>query len=289
MRAQITIRYVGLMFNWRTSLNPFMRKPAWRELNELAWEEKLVQLKNPETRRRMIEEPSDYGADGSVANLVGLLEAFDIMYATAGPIDYEPDPANSIGARARRLGVSPLELIYDALMADDGHGFVIEAMMNYAHGNYDHIFEMMDYEGSIFSLSDGGAHVGMICDASAPTFLLTHWARDRARGPKRTLEDVIRRQTSDTASFYGLMDRGVLAPGYLADINVIDQENLAVHAPTIVDDLPAGGRRLDQAATGYRWTIVSGEVIAKDDQPTGALPGRLVRGAKAPAKVAAFA
>lgn len=278
MRAQITIRYVGLMFNWRTSLNPFMRKPAWRELNELAWEEKLVQLKNPETRRRMIEEPSDYGADGSVANLAGLLEAFDIIYATAGPIDYEPDPANSIGARARRLGVSPLELIYDALMADDGHGFVIEAMMNYAHGNYDHIFEMMDYEGSIFSLSDGGAHVGMICDASAPTFLLTHWARDRARGPKRTLEDVIRRQTSDTASFYGLMDRGVLAPGYLADINVIDHVRLELENPYIAFDLPAGGRRLLQRANGYTATIKSGIVVSREGKFTGALPGKLIRG-----------
>jgi N-acyl-D-aspartate/D-glutamate deacylase len=281
MRAQITVRYVGLMFNWRGSLHPFLGKPAWLEIAALAWEDQLERLRDPAFRERMISEPSDFGDEGAVANLQGLLEAYDTMFATDGDIDYEPDPATTIGARARVSDVQPLELVYDALMANDGNGFVIEALFNYAHGNYDHILEMMRYEGSIFSLSDGGAHVGMICDASAPTFLLTHWARDRTRGERARIEEVIRRQTSDTANFYGLMDRGVLAPGYLADINVIDHKNLKLENPYLAFDLPAGGRRLLQQAKGYTATIKSGVVVSRNGEFTGALPGRLVRGPKA--------
>lgn len=278
VRAQISVRYVGLMFNWRTSLHPFLFKPAWRQLAALPWESQLEALRDPAVRARMIAEPSHFDEGGAIANTQGLIEAFDTMFAAEGPIDYEPDPANSLGASAKRLNVDPQELAYDAMMADDGDGFVIEAMMNYAYGNYDHIREMMDFPASIVSLSDGGAHVGMICDASAPTFLLTHWARDRVRGERVAIAEVIRRQTSDTAAFYGLHDRGMLAPGYLADLNIIDYDNLALENPYIAFDLPAGGRRLLQKARGYSATIKSGVVVSRDGAFTGALPGRLLRG-----------
>jgi len=278
VRAQISVRYVGLMYNWRTSLHPFMFKPAWREIANLPWRQQLGHLRDPSFRARMIVEPSDFGEAGAIADPGGLIEAFDTMYAPNGPINYEPDPANAIGAQARALGKSPLELTYDAMMVDDGNGFVINAMMNYAHGNYDHIREMMDYPASLFSLSDGGAHVGMICDASAPTFLLTHWARDRSRGERGKLAELIRRQTSDTAAFYGLHDRGVIAPGYLADLNVIDFDNLTLENPYIAFDLPAGGRRLLQKARGYTATIKSGVVVSRGGEFTGQLPGTLIRG-----------
>lgn len=286
VRAQISVRYVGLMFNWRTSLHPFMFKPAWREISHLPWELQLERLRDPKFRARMIVEPSDFGEAGAIVDPSSLIEAFDTMHAPNGPIDYEPDPADSIGAQARKSGRNPLELAYDAMMIDDGNGFVVNAMMNYAHGNYDHIREMMDCPASLFSLSDGGAHVGMICDASAPTFLLTHWARDRSRGARGHLSELIRRQTSDTSAFYGLHDRGVIAPGYLADINVIDFDNLTLENPYIAFDLPAGGRRLLQKARGYEATIKSGAVVSRNGDFTGALPGKLIRGpmAKPPAQ-----
>ncbi len=167
------------------------------------------------------------------------------------------------------------------LMENDGKGYIYLPLLNYAKFDFDHIHEMLHHPATVLSLSDGGAHCGVICDASFPTFMLTHWVRDRARGPRVALEKVIAMQTRDTARLYGLEDRGVLAPGMKADVNVIDFDALAIHAPEMVFDLPANGRRMIQKASGYRATIVSGVVTFENGEPTGELPGKLVRGPKA--------
>jgi N-acyl-D-aspartate/D-glutamate deacylase len=277
-------RPAGMLAGLDLTSNPFVDCPTYKTLAHLPLAERVKELKKPEVRARILsEEP-----DEALMPLTAITRWFDLMYPISEPPNYEPAPADNVVARAEREGRTPQEIAYDALLENDGRNMLLIAMSGYADKNLEHLFRFFDNPHAVMGLGDGGAHYGLICDSSYPTFVLTHWVRDRA-GRRLPLAQAVKAMTSSPAELVGLRDRGVIAPGYKADINVIDQENLAVHAPTIVDDLPAGGRRLDQAATGYRWTIVSGEVIAKDDQPTGALPGRLVRGAKAPAKVAAFA
>jgi N-acyl-D-amino-acid deacylase len=281
VRGQITVRFVGLMFNWCGSLHPFMCKPTWKRICSLPWEELLRQLRDPGIRAQMISEPSEYPTGPTAGTEQLVSTAFDLMYAVGKEIDYEPRREDTLGAVARQTNVDPATLAYDALMADEGQGFIVMTLFNYAYGNYDHLHEMLSSPSTLVSLSDGGAHVGMICDASAPSFLLAYWARDRARGAKIALEEVVRRQTSDTASFYGLDDRGVLAPGYLGDVNVIDLDHLKLEKPYLINDLPAGGKRLLQKARGYTATIKRGVVVSRDGEFTGAFPGRLLRGAAA--------
>jgi N-acyl-D-aspartate/D-glutamate deacylase len=196
-------------------------------------------------------------------------------------VDYEPDPSTSLGARAKALGVHPDELIYDALIADEGRAFLFFPMHNYVEGSLDNVRAMITNPNCLPGLSDGGAHVGAICDVSLPTFMLTHWCRDRTRGPKLDLSQTIRAQTRETAEAVGLLDRGLLAPGYLADVNVIDFDGLRLGVPYMVYDLPTGARRLMQDAEGYVATVKSGQVIYRHGKPAGPLPGRLVRGRQA--------
>jgi len=196
-------------------------------------------------------------------------------------LDYEPPPSQSVGAMSAAAAIPPAEMVYDMLMENDGRGYVYFPVLNYTNCNFDHIREMMNHPATILSLSDGGAHCGVICDASFPTFMLTHWVRDRSRGEKMPLEKVVRMQTHDTAALYGLHDRGTLAPGMKADLNLIDFENLKITAPHMVFDLPANGRRLIQKAEGYRATIVSGKVTFENGEPTGEMPGKLIRGPQA--------
>lgn len=277
--AQFCARFIGMLFNWRASLHPFMYKPSWMKIKALPWKEQLERLRDPVFRRQVIEEDSEFPENNFIANAQSILQAFDKMYAVEGDtINYEPAPEESLAAREKRENRTAAELAYDAMMADDGNGFVILALMNYANGNYDHVYDMIGRDFSISGLSDGGAHVGTICDASIPTYFLTHWARDRKRGPRIPLEQVIHHQTSRTASFYGLHDRGVVAPGYLADINVIDFDGLRLEKPYLAFDLPAGGKRFLQRAKGYTATIKSGVVVSRNGEFTGELPGRLVRG-----------
>jgi len=191
--------------------------------------------------------------------------------------DYEPDPSNSIAARAQTEGRSVWAVALEAMMADDGKGLLSHTFENYTEGNLEVIREMLVDEATIMGLGDGGAHVCTVCDAGSPTFLLTHWARDRKRGDRLPLEFLVRKQTRDCALAYGLPDRGVLAPGFKADINVIDFERLRFLKPEVVYDLPAGGKRLVQRARGYCHTFVSGTETLRDDQHTGELPGRLLR------------
>jgi N-acyl-D-aspartate/D-glutamate deacylase len=211
-----------------------------------------------------------------------------IMFLMGEAPDYEQTPDRTIAALAAEAGVTPEELALDHMLSNGGKGMLYLPFLNYAHGSLDPSFEMLTHPDTVPGLSDGGAHVGMICDGSFPTSNLTHWTRDRTRGPKLPLETMVRMQSLDTARAVGLFDRGLIAPGYRADLNVIDYENLTLKAPAVAHDLPAGGRRLVQRADGYVATIVAGQVTYRDGEPTGALPGRLLRGTQgAPAAMAA--
>jgi N-acyl-D-amino-acid deacylase len=284
MHPQYFPRPVGMLAGLDLTSNPFIDCPTYKTIAHLPLAERVAELKKPEIRAKIIaEEPDD-----ALMPLTALTRWFDLMYPISEPPNYEPDPASNVVLRAQREGKTPQEIAYDALLEDDGHAMLLVAISNYAEMSLDHLFAFFDNPHAVMGLGDGGAHYGLICDSSYPTFVLTHWTRDRD-GRRLTVGQAVKAMTSTPAEVVGLRDRGVIAPGYKADLNVIDQANLALHAPRIVDDLPAGGRRLDQTATGYRWTIVSGEVIARDDAPTGALPGRLVRGAQEAAKVPAYA
>ena len=200
------------------------------------------------------------------------------MFPLGDPIDYEPGPEKSVLAQAAVSGCSPAEFAYDTMLARDGKGILYMPLLGYSNGDFEALREMMLHPNAVFGLSDGGAHCGLICDASMPTYLLTYWARDRARGERIPIEHLIHNQTQATANFYGMHDRGLIAPGMKADINVIDYESLTIHPPEMVYDLPASARRLVQRVDGYRLTICSGEIIRKNGHDTGAMPGKLVRG-----------
>jgi N-acyl-D-aspartate/D-glutamate deacylase len=284
----ISARPAGILMCWQGSIQPFSAHPLWRELAALPWPERLARLKTPEVRAALVGGMQQ-ALDGPMRNdsrAMALMQGFHKMFALvpepgAEP-DYEPLPERSVKAIAQREGRVPLDVVYDLLMADEGTGIVYFPSFNFANGDLDHARVLMQHPQTMMSLADGGAHCGYICDASMPTFMLTHWARGRARtrGPDAVLplELMVKRQTSDTARVYGLLDRGLIREGMKADLNVIDFERLALRPPRVVFDLPAGGRRLVQEADGYVATIVSGEPIRAHGQDTGALPGQLLRG-----------
>jgi N-acyl-D-aspartate/D-glutamate deacylase len=203
---------------------------------------------------------------------------FDGMFRLGSPPDYEPKPAQSIAAIAARAGCSPEAVAYEMLLDNEGSEVIYFPLFSYSERNLDGTYEMLQHPNTLASLADGGAHLGIMNDASMPTFLLTHWARDRKRGPRIALEKVVMLQTSCTADAYGLRDRGRLAVGYKADINVIDFDNLQIEAPYWVHDLPANGRRFMQRVRGYDATLVSGVITSRNGEATGALPGKLIRG-----------
>jgi N-acyl-D-aspartate/D-glutamate deacylase len=289
--AQIAIRPTGLVLGWESTINPFSFQPSYMQLAALPIKERLERLRDPEVRARIVgEQPVQLG--GQLASLLAIFTAgFDRMFRLMGAtgLDYEPAPDASVAALAKRTGQEPRAIVYDMLMEKDGRGYVYLPLLNYAEFNFDHIHEMLQSDRTVLSLSDGGAHCGVICDASFPTYLLTHWVRDRSRGPRITLEQAIKRQCQDTAKLYGLNDRGALTPGMRADINIIDFEALAIDAPEIVYDLPAGGRRLIQRASGYRHTFVAGTETFRDGVSTGAKPGKLIRGTRQAPSLAAAA
>jgi len=274
MRAQVCGRPIGLVLGFRLSMNPFATHPSFRAIAGLPIDERLARLRDPELRARIVgDEPA---SDNPFTKAV--LVNFARMFPLGDPPDYEPGPERSVAALARESGRSPAEVAYDLLLERDGRGVLYFPFLNYAEGSLDASLEMMRHPDTVLGLGDGGAHVGMISDGSFPTTMLTHWTRDRRRGEKLPLEWVVKAHTSDTARAVGFLDRGVLAPGYKADLNVIDYDRLTLHAPDVAYDLPAGGRRLVQRADGYVATVVSGEITYRDGEPTGALPGRLVRG-----------
>ncbi|RYG04538.1 MAG: D-aminoacylase, partial [Caulobacteraceae bacterium] len=274
--AQIACRPTGMVLGWQSTVHPFIGRESYRKLAALPFAERIVHLRDPDVRARILSEPSKpMGAIGMI-----LTQGFDRMFRLEhdGGLDYEPRAEDSIAALAAATGRQPDAIVYDMLMEKDGEGYIYLPLLNYAEFNFDHIHEMMNHPNTVLSLSDGGAHCGVICDASFPTYMLTHWARDRARGPRLSLEKVVSMQTRDTARLYGLHDRGVIAPGMKADFNLIDYDKLAIMAPEMAFDLPAQGRRLIQRAQGYAATIVSGVVTFEAGEATGEMPGKLIRG-----------
>lgn len=274
IRAQVLGRPLGMLLGHELTLNPFYTTPTCASLASLDLDARIAQLRRPEIRARILAEP----VDADPANVLGrMVRRFDDMYLLGDPPDYEPSPQTSIAARARRQGTSPEAVAYDAMLERDGRGLLYLAAANYAGGSLDACLEMMSHPNTVLGLGDGGAHCGTICDGSYPTFMLTHWARDR-RGTRLPLPWIVKALCRTPALAVGLEDRGLIAPGYKADLNLLDLARLALHAPEVSYDLPAGGRRLNQRADGYAATIVSGVVVRRDGRPTGALPGRLVRG-----------
>ena len=277
MRAQVAGRPVGVLLGLELTLNPFSAHPAYADIADLSLAEKVSALRNPEFRARLLAgEPDSRNPFVKV-----MLRSFGKMFIMGETPDYEQSADQTIEAIAAERGVSAEDVALDAMLEDQGRGMLYLPFLNYASGDLNPSYEMLKSEATLPGLSDGGAHVGMICDGSFPTSMLTHWTRDRSRGPKFPLEWIVKRQTKDTADWIGLEDRGVLAPGYRADINVIDYDRLSLHKPSVVTDLPAGGRRLMQRAEGYTATLVAGEVVYRAGVPTEHRPGRLIRGARA--------
>ena len=279
LTPQVAQRPAGLLLGFESSFHPFLLSPAYAPYAMMDRDERIAKLRDPEVKAAILaSEPDLANLPGPVGMIAG---AFQMMFPLGDPPDYEPGPDKSIAAIAEREGRNPREVAWDTMMARDGKGMIYLPLLGYANGDLEAIRTMMLHPRALFSLSDGGAHCGLICDASMPTFLLTHWVRDRERGERIPIEMIVESQTRRTAAFYGMEDRGVLAPGMKADVNVIDFEGLHLHAPEMVYDLPAEGRRLIQRIDGYRYTVCSGEVTYEDGQPTGALPGKLVRGPQA--------
>ena len=278
--AQIALRGTGVVMTWRGTVHPFRFKPAWMEIARLSWSEQLARLKSPQFRARMIAEESVFG-ESDLAHIRRIItEGWFMQFAMDGDFDYEPAAQHSIKARAAAAGSSCSAYAYDLMMANEGTGLIYLPLLNYADGNLDFLQALQQRGDTVNSLSDGGAHCGTICDAASPTFMLQHWVRDRARG-RIALAHAIKRQCRDTALLYGLTDRGLIAPGHLADLNVIDLPRIKLGKPWLAFDLPAGGKRLLQKADGYVATIKSGQVTFRDGKVQAARPGRVIRGPQA--------
>lgn len=276
VRAQIYPRPVGVLLGLELSLNPVMNRPSYKAIADRPLAERVETMRNPAFKAQLLAETDIPDAQPVVNQLLGMV---DKMFVWQAKPDYAPPAEANLGARARRAGVTPLSLAYDLLLEQDGHAVLYLPGANYVSGTLDEVRTMMTHPGTVLGLGDGGAHYGLICDASFPTFMLTYWARDVADDKRFPLEWVIASLSSRPAETVNLTDRGLIAPGFKADINIIDLDRLTLHAPRPVFDLPSGGRRITQSADGYVATIVNGIVTYRDGTPTGMLPGRLVRGA----------
>ncbi len=272
MKGQIAPRAIGILMGFNCTLNPFVRYNSYREISKLPLRERLTILQDASFRQKLLAEDPPTGGPTL------LLGDYSKMWVLGDPPDYEPTPEDSIAACAERQGVSPEAFALDAMLGNAGEQMLYAPFANYTDFNLDCCREMILADNTVMGLGDGGAHVGTICDASFITFLLTHWGRDRTRGELIDLPILVKAQSADTAAAVGLLDRGIIAPGKRADINVIDFENLKIHAPKMVYDLPAGGKRLEQTTEGYLCTICHGQVTYENGVATQALPGRLIRG-----------
>ena len=273
IRPQIAGRPTGLLLGLQT-FHPLLMRPSYQAIAHLPLAERVAEMKKLAVRKAILSEKVTNADDRM--SFIGM--GLDRVFPIGNPPDYEPAPETSIAAQAERLGVDQMELFYDLLLEDQGASLLVRPLLGYSNFSFEPIREMLLHPTTALGLGDGGAHVGAICDASIETTMLVHWARDRTRGAKLPLELVVRKMTSDTASLYGLNDRGVLASGYRADVNVIDFKNLRLDQPKMVHDLPGGARRLLQKADGYRSTFVAGTEVMHNGVDTGARPGQLVRG-----------
>ena len=283
-RVQVAPRAIGVFLGLQCTFHPFMGYPAYKEIAHLPLDERVAIMKTPEFKAKTLAQKSDKlsGPGSSVPPIADLLIehmefAAEKLFTLSGQPDYEQPPEQSIAAKARARGVSVWEQLYDTVIAREGRELIYLPIYNYTELSYENVLTMMKHPQAIMGLSDGGAHVGTVCDASFPTYLISYWTRDRTRGEQIALPRAVQMLTADLADYLGLKDRGRIAPGLKADLNVIDYGALALEAPHLVRDLPAGGQRLLQGAKGYVATIVSGEVVVRDDQVTDARPGRLVR------------
>lgn len=273
-------RPIGSLFGLSGTQNPFAATPTYRSLAHLPLAERVERLRDPATRRRILAEDPYRDSTFPLFERMGFERMFEHMFLLGDPPNYEPPRESSIASIARREGRPAAEVAYDMLLLDGGRSFLYTVFTSYQDFTLDPVRETLEHPNALIGLGDGGAHVGFITDASFTTFLLTHWGRDRPEG-RQPVEELVRRYTSDPAATVGLHDRGRLQPGLKADINIIDIDRLQLHAPYVVADLPAGGLRLLQRASGYTLTMVSGVVTYEDGQFTGATPGQLVRGPQA--------
>ncbi|WP_439817239.1 N-acyl-D-amino-acid deacylase family protein [Zavarzinia sp. CC-PAN008] len=278
--AQVFARPVGVLLGLDASYNPFSAHPAYCAIADLPLAERVAEMRKPEVRAAIIADT----AEPRGMFVYAIARRFETIYALGATPNYEPDPANSVAALAAARGVSPDEVVYDMLLEQDGHALLLQTAANFEENNLDAVHGMLTHPHSVPALGDGGAHYGMICDSTYTTFMLTYWGRDR-QAARIALPEIIGKMTAKPAAMLGFTDRGRIAEGLKADLNVIDFDKLTLHVPRMVRDLPSNGRRLTQDADGYVATIVSGEVIMRNGQPTGALPGRMVerpsRGARA--------
>jgi N-acyl-D-aspartate/D-glutamate deacylase len=277
IRGQVAPRPIGLLLGLQGTLNPFVAHESFARIKDQALAEKVAAMRDPSFRACVMAE----NGAAQTHPLARRLSVFDQIFPLGNPPNYEPSRDSSVGAEARRIGCAAAELAYDMLLQDEGRSFLFAPFANYADFNLDCCGEMIGHPDCVMGLGDGGAHIGIISDASYPTYLLAHWGRDRARG-RFDLGYLVKRQTADTARAVGLLDRGVIAPGMKADLNVIDFDRLKVGRPKMAFDLPAGGKRLMQGADGYVATVISGEISYRDGAETSALAGKLVRGPQAP-------
>ena len=274
MYGQVPPRATGINMGLTATLNPFTFYPSFYELSKQSLEEKVATMKDPAFKEKLLSENPVSIGNPLVDEIT---QSFNKMFRLGEPANYEPEPDASFEAIAKKQNISPQEVAYDCLLEKEGKALIYHPLFNYLPGNLDYVERMLNHPYSISGLGDAGAHCGAISDASFPTTLIQHWGRDRKRGKKIPLEKLISMQTLETSRLLGITDRGVLKEGYKADINVIDFENLTLHEPEVLHDLPAGGRRLVQRASGYEYTIVSGQIAFKDGESTGALNGRLIR------------
>ncbi len=275
---QVAGKPASVLVGFDSTFHPFINNPEYRPYAAMPLTERVEHLRDPAVRARIIEASTGRPLAGLEAFMAANL---DKLFPLGDPPDYEPDPSTSIAAVAASEGRAPLEVAYDMMLRNDGTELLYLPMLGYVNGSLDDIGEMLRHPATVLGLGDGGAHCGVLCDASLPTFMLTHWARDRSRGDRLSVEEVVNHQTRRAALLYGFEDRGLLEPGYLADVNVIDMENLTLLPPKMVYDLPAGGKRLIQDAVGYVATVKSGVVVRENGKATGERPGVLLRGAQA--------
>jgi N-acyl-D-aspartate/D-glutamate deacylase len=281
VKAQVAPRPIGVLLGLEASASVFTPARAYARIARLPLAELVAALREPDRRQRILDGHATLTSGDDAFAGYSFFGRFDDMYVLDDPVNYDLDSSQSIGATARRMGLDPREYAYDMQLQRDGRQLIYTPLFNFAHGNLDAIHEMITSPVALFGLSDAGAHCGQICDGSMTTSFMSLWARDRTGQDRIAIESVVHQMTRRPAAHFGWLDRGLVAPGLLADLNVIDLEKLGCHAPEIATDLPAGGRRLLQSATGYRWTIKRGSVTFEDGLPTGQLPGVLVRGAQA--------